>query len=346
MSKSQIRNLTEMYKKEDLINMCEEHLDPNPCKKSWNKDKLAKALVEGGYKAGGPDRPAKPTKPSKPSKPPSKPSKPTVTPPSVSAFGCGMEHKVCMKTKGKGGWSVQDIRTLATQCGIDVAGKTRDQLCAEIAMAAAARSGSSGSDMPPTPLPTKPSRLPDIPPYKPPGPRMPARPPVKPPTKPGRDLTEEVLNNLRGKGQKKHVCITQKIVEFYEDLYDMDKPTDVDSEFFSCIKSLYKLLLPVLDKTTLVTKRDLPSDDELSGYNGGWYSGPMDREILWKEIIKPCLAQSPDMPPVQPPVMPPAKPPAKPPVQPPTGKSARVNPDVLVAINEFLDNNLPLTIST
>ena len=213
MSNSQIRNLTAMYKKEDLINLCEQRLDPNPCKKSWNKDKLAKALAEGGYRAGGPDIPVKPPKPSKPSKPP---SKPTVTPPSGSGLGCGMEHKVCMKTKGKGGWTVQEIKALAIQCGIDVAGKTRDQLCAEIAMAAAVR---SGSDVPPTPSPRNPSRLPDIPPYKP------SKPPVKPPARP------------------------------------------------------------------------------------------------------------------------PAKPPTKPPTQPSTGKSARVNPEVLAAINEFLDNNLPLKIS-
>jgi hypothetical protein len=240
-----------------------------------------------------------------------------------------------MKTKGKGGWTVQEIKALAIQCGIDVTGKTRDQLCAEIAMAAAARSGSSGSDVPPTPR--KPSRIPDIPPYKP------SKPPVKPPTKPGRGLTGEVLNNLVEKGDEKHVCVTKKIAEFYKDLYDPEDPTDEQSDYFKCIKSLYELLLPVLDKKTLVTKRDLPSDDELSGYNGGWYSGPMDREILWKEIVKPCLAQTPVMPP-KPPVMPP-KPPARPPAKPPTGKSARVNPEVLAAINEFLDNNLPLNTS-
>jgi hypothetical protein len=45
---------------------------------------------------------------------------------------CGMSIKDCMKSPGKGGYTIDQIRGLAKKCGIDSTGLTRKQICEKI----------------------------------------------------------------------------------------------------------------------------------------------------------------------------------------------------------------------
>ena len=113
-------------------------------------------------------------------------------------------------------------------------------------------------------------------------------------------ISTEVLDNLNKSitphedvMTKKKICITRKIAAFYENLYIGEDANDITSEYFEHIKNLYVDLLPLLNMSEPITENDLPTDGELSKYHGGEYGNEMNREILWKEIVTPCLVKPP-----------------------------------------------------
>ena len=277
MSKSQIRNLTELYSKDALLSLCEKHLDPNTCKKSWNKTKLAEALVKGGYGPGGSaPKPSKPSKPSKP-KPPSRPG-------ADSDLACGMDHKACMKTKGKGGWTVQEIRNLAIQCGVDPAGKTRDQLCAEIALSAARGGQPSRPDTPDTPdTPVKPPKktkpLPEIPPYRPGKgrvgpPEEPIRPPVQPPA------VKPAAPTIGG------MVVNPDVIKAIDEALDNNTKIGTDNATKAKYRDIIVKIMSGFAEEIAdsdLEEEDLPTNKRLLKLG---LSQELDREVLYEEVYE------------------------------------------------------------
>lgn len=60
--------------------------------------------------------------------------------------GCHFPDGCATKTKAKGGYSAVEIRALAKECNLNIKGKTRKQLCLEIAEALRKSSSSDGGD--------------------------------------------------------------------------------------------------------------------------------------------------------------------------------------------------------
>ena len=50
----------------------------------------------------------------------------------LSRKNCGMSITDCMKSPGKGGYTINQIRDLAKKCGIDITGLNRKQICQKI----------------------------------------------------------------------------------------------------------------------------------------------------------------------------------------------------------------------